>query len=153
MLQTFYELPHRTVERRGHAQFFAAVGGGAFLDRSASIAVVLDAKSLGDSFSFRDQSVEQRTCRSEARGCAVVEKSESANGICGSVEDEFGPLSTAGVLERNDLQTCAIQQFCEFCDAGIGSICWFEGTDPGVAVNVEANVAGRDYVAGGERGA
>src|SRR5712692_2569619 len=104
MLQTFYELPQRAVERRRHTQFFATVGDGAihevnlglslgdngfqhtglvlagsisaFLNQSAGIAVKLDSESLGDRFSFGDEGVEERAGGSEARCCAVVQEGD-----------------------------------------------------------------------------
>src|ERR1700740_3490890 len=80
MLQTFYELPQRAIEWRGHSKFLAAVRDGAiheidfsltlgkdilqhsgfviarsigaFLDERARIAVKLNSEGLGDSFAL-----------------------------------------------------------------------------------------------------
>src|SRR5712692_8047005 len=138
MLQTLYQLPKRAIERRGHTEFFTAVDNGAvheiylgwalgenvlqhaglvlagsvgaFLDERAGVAVELDAEGLSDGLAFGDECVEERAGGSEARCCAVVQKGESADGICGSVEDELGPLGAAGILKRNDFQACAIEE-------------------------------------------
>src|SRR6266852_1404124 len=181
MLQTFYELPQRTIERRGHAQFFTAVGNGAiheinlglapgqnvlqhagfvlagsiraFLNEGAGIAVELDAESLGHRFSFGDERVEKRAGGSETRGSAGMKECESADGVCRGVEDELGPLGAAGVLQRNDFQACAVQKLRQLFDARIRSVRWFKRANPRVAVDVKADVAGFDYVTGGKRGA
>ncbi len=178
MLQTFYELPQSTIERRGHSEFFAAFGDsavhevdlglplgenvlqhagfvlagriGAFLNQSAGIAVELDAERLGDRFTFGDERVEERAGGREAGGCAVMQKCESANGIRGGVKDEFGPLGAASVLKGNDFQTGAVQQLSKFFDARIGSVCRLKRADPGIAVNIKPNVAGFDDVTGRE---
>src|SRR4029077_15468830 len=130
MLQTFYQLPERTIKRRGHAEFFATLGDGAiheinlglalgenvlqhaglvlagsvcaFLDEGARIAMELNAERLGNRFSFGDQRVKKRTGGRESSGGAVVKKRERADGIGRGVEDEFGPLRAASVLQRND---------------------------------------------------
>src|SRR6266481_4269021 len=127
ILQAFYQLPQRTVERRGHAQFFAAVDDGAiheidfglalgenvlqhagfvlagsvgaFLHEGAGIAVELDAERFGDRLAFGDERVEKSAGGRESSGRTVMEKSESADGIGGGVENEFGPLGAASVLE------------------------------------------------------
>ena len=181
MLQTFYELPQRAIERRGHSEFLATVGNGAiheinfglalgknilqhagfvlagsiraFLDESARIAVELDAKCLGDGFALGDQRVEERARLRESGGCAMVEQGESADRIGRGVEDKLGPLSSASVLKGNDFESRAIQELREFFDAGIRRVGRFERTDPGIAVDVEADVAGFDYMASRKRGA
>src|SRR6266404_682548 len=181
MLQTFYELPKRAIERSGHAKFFATVGDRAIhevnlrlalrknvlqhaglvlagsirtlLHERAGIAMELDAKSLRDRFAFRDKRVEERSSLRKASGSAVMQQRERADRIGRSVENELGPLRATGVLQRNDFQPCAIEQLGQFFDTRIGSARRFEGTDPGVSVNVEAHMAGLDYVTCRKRGA
>jgi len=126
MFQTFYELPQRAVERVGTPSFSPLSAMAPFmkstsvwrlarmswsmlalclqerlhlLDEGAGIAVELDAKSFRDGLSFGDEGVEKVSGGSEAGGCTVMEKGESADRIGGSVENEFGPLRAAGVFE------------------------------------------------------
>src|SRR6266404_72728 len=126
MLQTFYELPKRAIERSGHAKFFSAVGDRAIhevnlrlalrknilqhaglvfsrrvralLHERAGIAMELDAKSFGDRFAFRDKRVEERSSLRKASGGAVMQQRERADRIGRSVENELGPLRATGVL-------------------------------------------------------
>src|SRR4029077_1577252 len=62
------------------------------------------------------------------------------------------PLRAARILQRNNFQAGAIQQLREFLNARIRSIGRLKRTDPGVAADVEADVAGLDNVTGGESG-
>ncbi len=54
---------------------------GAFVNESTRIAVQSDAESFGDGLAFGDQVVEELAGGREASGGAVVEESESADGI------------------------------------------------------------------------
>src|SRR5579859_4405459 len=137
MLQALYELPKCAIQWRGHSQSVAAVGNravhevhlrlalgknvlqhaglvltrsvGPFLHQRAGIAVELDAQSLGDSLAFGNQSIEERAGGGESRGCAVMQQCESADRIGRGIEDQLGPLRTAGVLQRYDFQARAVQ--------------------------------------------
>src|SRR4029077_7911613 len=100
-----------------------------------------------------DECIEKRPGGREARGSAVVKKGESTDRIGGGVEDQFGPLRAAGVLQRNDFQACTVQKLRKLLDARIGSIRWFERADPGIPVDVEADVPGFDDMPGWEGGA
>ena len=178
VLQAFDQLPKSTIQRSGnsdpfaafhdrsvheidlglplrenvlqHAGFVFAGGVRAFFHEGSGIAVQLDAQRFGDRFSFFDQSVEERTRWREASCCTMMQQGESADRIRRSVEDELGPLRAAGVLQRNDAQTRAIEQVRELLDSGIRSFGWLERADPGVPVDVEASVSWLDDVAGGK---
>src|SRR5713101_3563133 len=130
MFQAFYELPQCAVERRRHAELFTAICDravhevhfrlalrknilqhaglvlagsiGTFLYKRARIAVKLYAERLRDRLALADQRIEQRPGGNEARRCAMMEKRQRADWICGGVENKLGPLSAAGVLQRNN---------------------------------------------------
>src|SRR5262249_38321514 len=68
-------------------------------------------------------------------------------------EDQFGPLRTTSVFERNDAKPREIEEGGELLHAFERSFCWFERSNPRIPVDVEADMARGDDVAGGKRGA
>jgi hypothetical protein len=70
-----------------------------------------------------------------------------------SVENQFGPLCTAGIMQGDDMQSGAVEEFRELLDARVGGVRRFEWTDPCIAVDVESGVARLDDVAGRKSGA
>ena len=181
MLEAFDQGPHRFVERRGDIMFFSPLHNRAvheihfglpfsehvlqhagvvfagsvraFLHQGAGIPVELDAHGFCDGFAFGNHRVEKFAGGGEASCGAVMKKSESANWICGSVEDEFSPLSAARVIESDDVEAGAIEQLSECGDSIHGSVGRLEGANPSVASDVVADVAGLDDVTGGKSGA
>ena len=135
-----------------HAGVVLAGSVGALFDERARIAMKLDAEGFCDGFALGDEGVEKCARGRQAGGSAVVQQSERANGIGGGVEDELGPLRAARVSERDDMHAAAIEESGKFFDEFERSVGGFERTDPGVAANVETNVAGFDEMAGGKRG-
>src|SRR5215467_9011350 len=83
----------------------------------------------------------------------MMQQRERANGICRSVEDQFRPLSTARVLERNYVHAAAIEQGGKLFDKLVRRVGGLEGTDPGVAADVKADVAGFNKVSSRKRSA
>src|ERR1700687_6035776 len=69
-----------------------------------------------------------------------MKQRKGADGICGSVENELGPLRATSVLQRYDAQTGAIEEFGELFHSRVRRVGRLERTDPGIAVNVETDV-------------
>jgi hypothetical protein len=82
-----------------------------------------------------------------------MQQRQGSDGVGGSVEDQLGPLRAAGVFQRNYFHAGARDQAGQFFNLGHRCVRRFEGTNPGVALDVEAEVAGSDGMSGGERGA
>jgi len=181
MFKSFCELPKRAIERSGHAQLFAPVGDRAvhkihfglafgknilkharfvlarsicaFLHQGSRIAMELDSQSLCDGFAFGNESVKKRVGRRKARRCTVMQQCKRPNGICRRVENELGPLGAAGVAEGDYAHSSAVEKFGELFYEGEWRVRRFEWADPGIAVDVEACVAGLDNVSSGKSGA
>src|SRR5260370_25110303 len=131
MLESSDQLPHAAIERSGDAGFFTTVDNRAvhkidfglalgesvlqhagvvlagsvcaFFDKSARIAVKLDAESFGHRFALGDEGVEKRVGGGKARGSTMMQQSDRADRIGGGVEDKCGPLRAAPLFERDDV--------------------------------------------------
>src|SRR5579872_607001 len=81
-----------------------------------------------------------------------MEKCESAHRVRSGVENQLRPLRAASIFERNDAQATTIEQIRERLHPVHRSATRLEGSNPGVALNVVANVAGFDHMARRECG-
>src|SRR4029077_18324705 len=181
VFESFCELPKRAIKRRGNAHFFAPVCNcpvheihfglafgenvlkharfvsagsiGAFFHESARIAVQNDSQRLRDGFTFGNESAKKCSGRWKARGRAVMQQGEGADGIRRSIENELGPLCAAGVLQRDHAQTGAVEKFCELLDWRVRRVCWLKRANPGITVDVKTDVARLDNVARGKSSA
>src|ERR1700675_445756 len=81
----------------------------------------------------------------------MMQQRQGSDGIGGSVEDQLRPLRAAGVLERDDIHARARDQASKLFDFRDGRIRRFERANPGVALDVETNVARSDWMSRGER--
>src|SRR5579862_230291 len=122
----------------------------AFLYQLPRIAVQSDSQLLGNGFTFGNQIIEQLTGWREPCGGTVVQKRKRADGIGGGIEDELGPLRSTRVGKSDCVHAGASDEAGKFFDSFHRSFGRLEGTDPGVALDVEANVSGRDGVACGK---
>ena len=82
-----------------------------------------------------------------------MQSGERAYRISAGIEDELGPLGAASVGEGDSVHAGIGEQGGEFIDHGHGSLGGLKGTDPGIAFDVVADVAGLDDMAGGKGGA
>src|SRR5436853_7870576 len=70
-----------------------------------------------------------------------------ATGICRGFEDQLRPLRAPYVFERDNLHAAAIEQARKALDKLIGRVRGLVGPDPGVAVDVKADVSRSDKMA------
>src|SRR5258708_37179070 len=122
----------------------------AFFYKLARIAVKSYAEFGRHGFALGDQIVKELPGGREARGGAMVEESERAYGVCGSVENKLGPLSAAGILQGNGVHAGSRDEASELFYFGVGGVGRLERGGPSVAFDVEADVAGSDGVASGK---
>src|SRR5262249_7866116 len=127
-----------------------ARGVSSLLHQRAWITVKMNAERFCNGFTFGDEIVEELARWIETGCCAVMEECERADGIGRGIENEFGPLCAASVFQRNRVHPGACEQAGELLDARHRRGRRLEGSDPSVALDVVADVAGRDGVTGGK---
>src|SRR5258708_27272813 len=125
----------------------------AFFYKVARIAVKSYAEFGRHGFALGDEIAKELPGGREAGGGAMVEESERAYGVCGSVENKLGPLSAAGILQGNGVHAGSRDEASELFHFGVGGVGRLEGADPSIAFDVKADVAGSDGVASGKCGA
>src|ERR1039458_6751112 len=90
-----------------------------------------------------------RSCR-KSRGSPVMQQSQGPDWFCGSVEDQLRPLRAARIFEGDPVHACPRDQARQFFDLRHRCVRWFERPNPGVAFDIEADVAWANRVSGGE---
>ncbi len=75
------------------------------------------------------------------------------NWICARVENQLRPLRAAGVFQRNYVHAATRDESGKFFDLRHWRVRWLERADPGVALDIEADVAGCDGMSGRKCGA
>src|SRR5207248_11087818 len=78
----------------------------------------------------------------------MMQQRERANGIGGSIEDQLRPLSPARILERDAAHAAAIEKVRESFDELVRRAGGLKRSDPGIAIDVKAHVAGFDHMSG-----
>src|SRR5947208_1609205 len=81
----------------------------------------------------------------------MMQQRERANGIGGSVEDQLRPLSPARILERDAAHAAAIEKVRESFDEFVRRAGGLKRSDPGIAIDVKAHMAGFDDMSGRKR--
>src|SRR5205814_9512273 len=121
-----------------------------FLHECAGIAVQNNSQRLCDRFAFRDQVVDQLTGGRKTSGGAVMEKCERSDWVCGGVENQFGPLRTTRIGHGNRVHSRPRDQSGEFFDFRHRSMRRLKGSNPCIARDIETNVTGCEWMAGGK---
>src|ERR1700704_6164111 len=80
-----------------------------------------------------------------------MQQRQRSDGIGGSVEDQLSPLRAASVLQRDHIHAGTRDQTSQLFYLRHGCVRRFEGTNPRVALDVEADMAGSDWMPGGKR--
>ena len=98
------------------------------------------------SFAFANEIVEELSCGGKTGGRSVMEQRQCTHGIGGGVEDELGPLRAPRILQWDGVHAGAGQEAGKLFDLCIRCLRRLERSNPGVALDVEADVSGRDQV-------
>src|SRR5215470_17674348 len=81
-----------------------------------------------------------------------MQKRESSYGISGGVENQLGPLRSAGIRKRYGVHAGSRDEDCKFVDPFQRSLRRLERADPSVAFNVVPDMSGRDGMSRRKRG-
>src|SRR5260370_7076517 len=81
----------------------------------------------------------------------MMQQRQGSDGIGGSVEDQLGPLRATSILQREHIHAGTRDQTSQYFDLRHGRVRRFEGTNPGIALDVETNVASSNRMTRGER--
>src|SRR5580704_8072233 len=110
----------------------------------------LQTHGLRHGLTFLNQRLKQLTGRFESSCGAMMQARQRSYGICGRIEDELRPLRAPCVFQRDRVHSASRDEAGQLVDAIHRRVRWLEGADPGVPLDVEANVARLRDVARGE---
>ena len=96
---------------------------------------------LATGFTFGYQVVEKLTGGRKPRRSAVMQQRQCADRVRGGIENQFGPLRPACVFQGDGVHAGTRHQPSQFLHIAHGSVGGFERANPGIALNVVADVS------------